>query len=409
MTALRAVRPLENITKTAANFDSRRGERLRARGVLRSLTTLKRVGECGHALGGNVRLRGAVAPEGLSAGVAGLLTCGRIWACPVCASKVAYVRSNDLEAGIRTWAGAGGSFVMLTLTMQHNRGQRLKTLWDGLSTAWRLFVSDGSAKRLRKSIGVNGYHRTTEVTYGANGWHVHLHVLFFIEGRPGDLTSADAGGKLVARWQAAVELAGFRAVADAQDWKILRGDADALASIAGYVVKGEYVERVQDMGRNSRSVAMEMTRSDLKRARRASSRTPFQILGDLVEEIEATGSIDGADWALWSEWEEASAGRRQQVWSRGMRDRLGLDVELTDDEAAALEVEGEDLIEIPAAEWRRIADDPAAHAEVLGAIEGAATLAEGQAAAAAVLDRLGVAYSLLGPPVLRLLPDSGNG
>jgi len=396
MTALRAVRPvLENITKTAAKDDGRKAERLRARGVLRSITGNKRVGSCGHALGQAVRLRGSQGPDGVSAGLAGLLTCGRVWLCPVCASKIAYTRQTDLEGGIRTWAATGGSFVMLTLTMQHHRGDRLRHLWDGLSTAWRLFVSDGSAKRLRKSIGERGYHRTTEVTYGANGWHVHLHVLLFIEGRPGDLTSADAGGRLVARWQAAVESAGYRAVVEAQDWKILRGNADALASIAGYVVKGEYVERTTDMGRNSRSVAMEMTRADLKRARRASSRTPFQILADLVDEVEATGCIDTADAQLWSEWEAASAGRRQQVWSRGMRQRLGLDAELTDEEAAALEVEGEDLIEIPAESWRVICDDPALHAALLGAVESSPDLVTGRTAAAEVLRSRGLSFRLL--------------
>lgn len=383
-------KPLENIARTAA---TRTAGRLRARSVLRSLTGHKRLSNCGFAAGQEVRLRSGI--EG--AGVAGLQNCGSVWSCPVCSAKIAMTRTDDMEAGIRHWAEHGGTFVMLTLTMRHHRGQSLRSLWDGLSGAWRRFVSDGTYKRTTKRLGVAGYHRTTEVTVGASGWHVHLHVVYFIEGKPGDLTSADAGGRLVARWMEAVDSEGFSAVADAQDWKILRGSPDALAAVAGYVHKGEYVERIQAV-KPARSLAMEVTRSDLKAGR--SNRTPFQLLADIVAEVESTGVVPEDDWALWSEWEEVSRGRRQQVWSRGMRSKLGLGQEMTDEEAAAVEVEGADLLIIPAEDWRSFASDGRRHAELLSAVEGAASggfLAQ-RLAGAAVLRRYGCGYVLCDPP-----------
>lgn len=381
--------PLENLAKTAAK--SRQAGRLRARAVLRSLTRHQRVSTCGYALG-EARLRF----DGESAGMAGLETCGSVWSCPCCSSKIASHRTDDMESGIRTWSTAGGSFVMLTLTMQHRKGQSLRSLWDGLSGAWRGLVSDGTYKRTLRRLGVSGFHRTTEVTLGAHGWHVHLHVVYFVAGSPREVDSVEAGLGIIGRWIASVQAQGFSAVSDAQDWKILRGSGDALASVAGYVHKGEYVERVQSM-KPVRSLAMEVTRSDLKDSK--GGRTPFGILADIVASVEETGEVPEDDWALWSEWEEVSRGRRQQVWSRGMRERLGLDDELTDDEAAAVELSGVDLVSIPASSWRRFAQDGRAHAELLAAVEASTGgFLPARMAAAAVLRKYGVEFSLLDPP-----------
>lgn len=348
-------------------------------------------------------MRASLGPAGVEgAGVAGLRTCGSVWACPVCASKIALGRTDDLEAGIRSWVGMGGGFALLTLTMRHRQGQRLRDLWDGLSGAWRRFVSDGTYKRSVKAAGVEGYHRTTEVTYGDNGWHVHLHVLYFLGAGLGDQAAAHLGGVLTARWMDAVASQGFTALAAGQDWKVLHGSADALAGVAGYMVKGEYHERAT-APRTARQVAMEVTRSDLKAAR-AGSRTPFAILGDLVAAVEADGLVLDGEAALWSEWERASKGRRQQVWSRGLRARLGLGVEASDEDLAAVEVEGVDLVVIDLREWKRFARDGRAHAALLAAVRTSdGTWLGARDAACRVLDEHGVTYRLV--PYLR---DSGG-
>lgn len=359
---------LENIAETAAR-KSRHEGRLEARAALRDFTTVKRVRSCGFAAGQEVRARALVESSGTTAGVAGLKTCGSVWVCPCCASKISRTRTDDVDQAIRTWADQGNSFVMLTLTMQHKRTDRLSALWDGLSGSWRKFVSDKTYKTTTKGLGVRGYHRVTEVTVGANGWHVHLHVLYFVQGRPGDLTSRAAGGALVGRWINAVDSQGFSATAAAQDWKILRGSAQAISQVAGYFHKGEYRERAR-ANRDPRLVALEMTRADLKRGRNG-GRTPFQVLEEIVNGLHTDGVISESDLALWSEWEEASHGRRQSIWSRGLRDLVGLDQEISDEEAAAAEVDGVDLVIIPADEWRKIARDGRAHLDFLAVIEEA--------------------------------------
>lgn len=385
---------LENFAKSAATprgaGGSRTAARLTARSWLRSSTTRKRVRECGLASGGLVHVEGGHDHGGVS----GLKTCGSVWSCPVCSAKIAYGRQVEMETGISRWADGthglqAGSFVLLTLTLRHHRGMSLAEVWGGLSGAWRSFVSSRRYKETLQGIGSAGYHRTTEVTYGAFGWHVHLHVLYFLEGRPADLTAAAAGGVLTAHWVDSVGKHGFSAVPDAQDWKVLRGSSKALMAIAGYVHKGEYVEGAS-YAREAGGVAMEITRSDLKAGR--GSRTPFEILAGLVE---GTSTDPVGDSALWAEWEAASSGRRQQVWSRGMRARLGLDAELSDEDLAELDDEAADrerLVTITASEWRKIANRPGGHSTLLSIIDSAPTLREATDDLCVWLDSIGVDY-----------------
>ena len=65
------------------------------------------------------------------------------------------------------------------------------------------------------------------------------------------------------------------------------------------------------------------------------------------------GDADALD--LWHEWEAASKGRRQLVWSRGLRELLALGVEKTDEELAEEAAGGEDVIQLDKHAYRQIA------------------------------------------------------
>jgi hypothetical protein len=64
-------------------------------------------------------------PEGRRAGIEGLVTCGSVWLCPVCAAKVAAKRAEELATVLDAVHAAGGSAFMLTLTIRHSAGDRL--------------------------------------------------------------------------------------------------------------------------------------------------------------------------------------------------------------------------------------------------------------------------------------------
>ena len=98
-----------------------------------------------------------------------------------------------------------------------------------------------------------------------------------------------------------------------------------------------------------KQLAMEATHGGFKEGRE-DNRTPFQILADFA----ATG--DMTDHDVWLEYEQASYGRQQMTWSKGLRELAGLAAqENTDEEIAAEEVAGdEDLLDLPAETWSAI-------------------------------------------------------
>jgi Replication protein len=366
--------------------NTRTTDRIKARAYLRDFSRLRRVQDCGHALGGAVTVR-----HGPTGGVSGLTTCGSVWACPVCSAKIAKGRTDEVEAGIRQWVDSdGGSVALLTLTMRHTRGDRLSDLWDAVSRVWRTFVGHRAYRSARKRLGVAGYLRTTEVVYSEEGWHVHLHVLYFLNGRPSPDASADFGGRLISLWSAAAAHHGYYAHALGQDWKTLSGTAEALEGVAGYLTKATYEKRLT----NARSLAMETTRGDLKDYRFNGSRTPWQLLDETLAVLVTDGVLGGDSYRLWSEYEKASKGRRQHTWSRGLRHALQLDEPATDEELAAeAPIQGEDLCRLTAKNWRKVSRVGAWHVRLL-TLAASGPFDQSQAAVFEFLDSIHVAYML---------------
>lgn len=135
------------------------------------------------------------------------------------------------------------------------------------------------------------------------------------------------------------------------DVRIVNDDGRFLAD---YFAKNRYGLKTEA------SAAYDVTGSHSKQAKRGNL-TPFGLLERIATAPEAvdetTGLITRArnrrDLAIWQEWERASKGRRQLLWSNGLRALLGLDVERTDEEIAAAP-EGVEVLCISPAGYRRL-------------------------------------------------------
>ena len=293
--------------------ESARTRRYKLRETIQDITTLERVRKCGRVpTGGLVMLRSA--EDGSRPGVAGLQSCGSVWACPRCASVVAVRRAEEL-GGVLERADEAGLVVSLqTLTMRHRKGQRLSDLWQALSYAWNKVTAGKQWKRDQERIGLIGWARAAEVTHGANGWHVHLHVAVVSERDP---LKTDVPLRVFGRWARGLASKGLESVADSGgfDWQVAaRGDG---ATIGGYVAKMQ----------TASGLGAEATLGAWKKAR-GGNRTPFQIAHDLG----TTG--DMADIELWWEYENASHGKRALTWSKKLREWAKLGQEKTDEELA---------------------------------------------------------------------------
>jgi hypothetical protein len=132
------------------------------------------------------------------AGFGGLQVCGSVWSCPQCAAKIRAHRAGEIDEAARAWMAAGKTLLFVTLTVPHDRGQRLAPLFETVVQGFRQLMSgpDWSGRTrqkvrrgliidrwrewgLRDRLGYAGLVRSCEVTYGRAGWHPHLHVLLF--------------------------------------------------------------------------------------------------------------------------------------------------------------------------------------------------------------------------------------
>jgi len=126
----------------------------------------------------------------------GLMQCGHIWSCPVCSSNLCAERATRITTAV---AKLGGEWHMVTVTLRHRAGMRLKTLLTALRTAWRRCRQGGRVQRIW-SERVTASVRATEVTFGENGWHPHVHVFL----RTSEWSDDEKDALLVA-WKRAIE------------------------------------------------------------------------------------------------------------------------------------------------------------------------------------------------------------
>lgn len=305
------------------NDEKRRLQRWEMQTVARTILQHKRLSQCYRIAIDQVRVwRRPTA----STYYRGLRVCGMVWACPVCAAKIAERKRLELIAAMDQHRAAGGSVLMLTLTVPHSREDEAFSLTDRLLKAFTAF---GGGKRSWKALlpGVVGSVRALEVTHGlANGWHPHLHVLVFLEQ---DVDREHYERILLEQWAKVTKRHGLANVNEHG----LRLDGAEKA--------GKYATKwgLED----------EMTKAHLKQARKGGNRTPWALLADYTQGDKHAGH-------LFREFFGAFQSRHQLVWSRGLRARFGLGKEKTDEELAAERVDAEDLLvaRLSAEDWKII-------------------------------------------------------
>lgn len=381
---------------------ARRADRFRARHLLRELSTLKRVRVCGATSireGGSVTVRATGLGADRRGGFGGLSTCGSVWACPCCATKVLAGRQLELQTALAKWSAGGGKVAMVTLTMRHRAGQPLEQLWDALSTAWNAVTSGRGWGAVQDTYGAPtprvvthgrrkgqtvvdnriGWVRVVETTHGENGWHVHVHVALMLPAWTTGRNVDDLGAWMFQPWRAALIGAGLSAPLSRQGGlhaTLWDGKSGVLSD---YFTKAEYAA-------DASTAALELARGDLKTAREG-HRTPFRILSDILE----LGLVD--DLELWHEWEQGSLRRRQMTWSVGLRARLLEGDELTDEELAEQDQGGADVVVLTRAGWREV-HGRHLEATVLGLVEDDDT---GEALCTWLVDQ-GIEWARPAPP-----------
>lgn len=232
--------------------------------------------------------------------------------------------------------GGGGQVLLLNLTFPHGMGDDLYTLLGRMSKAVD-YVLRGSraAKALYSRIGCVGTIRALEVTYGSNGFHPHFHILLFVKK---GLQLHQVEADFFDLWERGCHLAHL-GQPDRRRCPLQDG-----SHAAEYAAKGTW------------GLDREMTKGHIKKSRKGYS--PF----DLLRVFAFGAQPDGASIRLdknkaarvFRIYAEAFKGKRQLVWSKGLKARFAIK-ELSDD-ALAVRLDDESIFlgQFELEDWKRI-------------------------------------------------------
>lgn len=281
----------------------------------------------------------------------GLMQCGLVHACPPCAAKIRARRAEEVGHKATAHLEAGGGLCFLTVTLPHDIADDLSDLWDAVAGAWSTVIGGtpfhGSKHRAgaKQRFGITGFIRAFDLTHSpTSGWHPHLHVLVFLDQPLTELD--DKFWELRAwfrnRWAGRIEALTGRAVSATFGVDMV--------SVKNNTGIGTYVSKVN----------LELARGDLKAGRVLPSagggrvsRTPFQILADVIDSQSDPDCVD--DERLWVEYVTASKGRQLITTTNALKHMYPTD-NATDEEIASTEQDGQIELLIDHHVWRRLAD-----------------------------------------------------
>jgi hypothetical protein len=247
-------------------------------------------------------------------------TCKSVWACPVCADRITRYRAAELLRAMETWTQGGNRMAMATYTLAHRANEGCKQVLDRLQAAYKRFKGDRAYKSRRTAWGIKGSVRVLELTYGSNGWHWHIHEIYFLEGKRKG-RNEEMLGAMRQHWQHVVKQVGGDAVRKGFDLK-----QETRAAF-------DYVSKFGSSGNAAGwNLAREVARSPAKIRSNAAGLHPFEILASARRPTAA------GDRAAWNEYVMATKGVRQLVYSPKLRAALGI-ADIDDETIADLETD----------------------------------------------------------------------
>lgn len=277
--------------------------------------------------------------DGSGASLAGVSTCGSVWACPVCSLKVCMQRQAEVADGMKAHVGNGGYVWLMTNTFPHEANER--PLLDMLvlqAKAMQKFQNSRTYKRVLGKGVRTGSVKALEITLGAHGWHPHTHSLVFATSDAfGEVKEGD-GGRLSSRLIDELKRAWYEALL-----KVGLCEPSQMSDVLDHgldVRGGQYAaEYVAKFGRDTKwGLSRELTMNAAKTGGGAKGAHPFQLL-------EWAAGGDGHAAAQFREYAIAFTGRRMLTWTPGLKAALGLNErDESDEELAAAQLPEEETI-----------------------------------------------------------------
>lgn len=131
--------------------------------------------------------------------VRGLQTCGSVHSCPTCASRILAGRADEIAKALDV--NRRVSSALVTFTLKHHHGVPLALLRKLLALAYSEMKAGRTGLELKEDLAYRGDIRAAEQTVGRNGWHPHLHALWFSKVA---IDQSQWQQRLTARWRCCV-------------------------------------------------------------------------------------------------------------------------------------------------------------------------------------------------------------
>ena len=277
------------------------------------------------------------------ASTVGLVQCGSVWTCPVCAAKINERKAKELRDGFNSALSQNLTVSLVTFTAPHTASDTIQSLKDKMSSAMSSFWQGGASQRFKAKYGIKGFVRSFEVRYGEKGWHPHFHLVVFSEF---DIKIAEQ--EVLKRWQSACVKSGL---SKPNEYGIdIRDGSQAGEYITKYGSDDD-IMTTKSGDTITWDMSDEMTKGNTKTGK---SLSPFQLL----EAYEnATTEIEKCKYyGLFLSFARAFKGVSQLKWSRGLRELFELSHEISDEQIILI-VDDEAKIrvaEITKAEWKHV-------------------------------------------------------
>jgi hypothetical protein len=307
------------------------------------VTGIERCSHCGrHRIDSDEQFKVVLKIQGedSTATTKNVQTCGSVWACPVCAARKRQERAEELYWMMRVHLSDGGGIYSWTGTMRHGQRHSLEEGIEAMNRAWGDRVIAGSSwQRDREDFGIIGYVKAPDFTYGPNGWHPHMPVVFFTEEPLSEDEREELRQRIYERWCSGVgdtklgepykvncpldrvEPDGHGSSGSESDGGEVSSD-EVLEDLPGYILMGllKGSGGGPDDGRSGEAAgprssvspeaaALDHQRHDMKRAGDQPGTdhyhfTPFELL----KEIRMSSDPSQKKIDLWREYEDATHG-----------------------------------------------------------------------------------------------------
>jgi len=250
----------------------------------------------------------------------GVVQCGRVYTCPVCAAKVQERRRIEIAQAFDYAYNNDKKVIMVTFTFPHHNKQPLKDMLLKQSLAFKKFRQGNVWQKKKANVGFLGLIRSLEVTYGdLNGWHPHTHEAWIVDQK---VNAEEFREWIARRWFNVCANSGLLPDGFHKFDKFLEHSVQ----ITDWASNSDYLAKLDDS--KHWGADRELAKGNVKQAKGKGSH-PFDLLSK---------SIDGEKQSrvLFSEYADAMRGKAQIFWSRGLKSLVGVD-ELTDEQLATME------------------------------------------------------------------------